>query len=335
MSPKHVRKNTAQYWKLKYEAAESMLKETHETSLNLEEIPGFLKVNKVKPKPSSVNHRVTQVHGSMEGKNVLKLVQDIKEQKEQKEKAKDERTEKKQMQKEAFYRCKERCVCEGVCEARGLKQCSSCHNILKSVCTKAGCRDEGGQRPMMILTAGSACSSRTRLEERFDESEDDEDIEMDYESEVDDESDMTVDESESEEGEEAAIEAMKRTWEYLSPPSKKDVIIGKWFAVSYTGKRREILYIAKLVQRFLEDKDGRVQSLTMRCLKLKVGSGTIVEDTPSHLPPDETEFMLHDVLAGPIDVIPLKGSVKFDVPAYQQIVSAFEHLKKIDREKLC
>ena len=44
------------------------------------------------------------------------------------------------------------------------------------------------------------------------------------------------------------------------------------------------------MNRFLVDEDGYIDTLCMRCLKPKVGSGTILEDTPTHLPPDEHLF---------------------------------------------
>ena len=75
------RKNSAEYWKAKFEASQDLIKELSEKSIQLEEIPGLLTVQKVKPKLSKTTTRVTQVHGSMKGKNVLELVQSIKEKK--------------------------------------------------------------------------------------------------------------------------------------------------------------------------------------------------------------------------------------------------------------
>ena len=46
----------------------------------------------------------------------------------------------------------------------------------------------------------------------------------------------------------------------------------------------------------------------MKCLKPKVGSGTVLEDTPAHLPPDESYFNLSDVIAGPLEVITIINS---------------------------
>ena len=131
MSPKHVRKNTAEYWKLKFEMAQEIIKNSHEKSLKLNEIPGFLKIDRVKPKISSRNHRVTQVHGSVEGKDVLSLVETIKYQKAKKEQAKADKLEEKRKNTELFLKCKDSCRCaKKPCAAAGLKQCTSCHNVL-------------------------------------------------------------------------------------------------------------------------------------------------------------------------------------------------------------
>ena len=72
----------------------------------------------------------------------------------------------------------------------------------------------------------------------------------------------------------------------------------------------------------------------MRCLKPKVGSGNVLNDTPAYLPPDESHFSLCDVVAGLLDVIPLKGSIKFNVPKYQEVAIAFVLLRKLDRQSL-
>ena len=89
------------------------------------------------------------------------------------------------------------------------------------------------------------------------------------------------------------------------------------------------------MNRFLVDEDGDIDTLCiMRCLKPQVGSDTILEDTPTHLPPDEHLFELQDILAGPLDVIPLKGSVKFDVPMYSEIAAKFEIMCRLDRKSL-
>jgi len=327
MSPKHVRKNTAEYWKLKYEISQQIIRETQAKSIALEEIPGFLKIDQVKPKSTTTNTRVTQVHGSLEGKDVMNLVKSIKDEKNKKQEAAEERDAKKQGEKDAFFRCKEKCICgETKCFASGLKECPSCHNILKSVCSKYGCRING-EKPEMITAAVK--TSRSARTIKFDSDSSAEESEH----ETSDESDLEGESSEDED-ELDIIESMKKTWRLVSPPNTEQSIHGKWFAVSYTGKRNEVLYIAKLLQRFLVDEGGPVDSLLMRCLKPKVRSGTILEDTPSHLPPDESHFKLNDIIAGPIEVNPLRGSIKFSVPKYEEIVNRFQFLSKLDRKSL-
>ena len=50
--------------------------------------------------------------------------------------------------------------------ATGLKRCSSCHNVQKSNCTKAGCRGESGEKPKMecviVPTTSSAKTTAKR-----------------------------------------------------------------------------------------------------------------------------------------------------------------------------
>ena len=54
----------------------------------------------------------------------------------------------------------------------------------------------------------------------------------------------------------------------------------------------------------------------MVCLKLKVGSGTILEDRVP-LDPDTQMFPFSDINAGPLDVIPKKSF--FDLSKYKWI----------------
>lgn len=50
VSPKQTRKNSAAYWKHKFEQSQAMIREMSERSINLEEVPGFMTIQKVKPK---------------------------------------------------------------------------------------------------------------------------------------------------------------------------------------------------------------------------------------------------------------------------------------------
>ena len=97
---------------------------------------------------------MTQVCGSMEGKKVLELTEQIKKQKADKDQARTLAQDKKRAELEAFFKCKDQCVClkpSGKCNATKLKECTVCHNILHSVCSKASCKGEDSKEPDMVI----------------------------------------------------------------------------------------------------------------------------------------------------------------------------------------
>ena len=104
-------------------------------------------------------------------------------------------------------------------------------------------------------------------------------------------------------------------------------MVNKWFAVVYKGKRKKTLFIAKLLNRFLEDKNNPVDEFAMRCLKPKFDTGNVLEDMPKHLPPEDGNFKLWQFIAHPLEVIP-KGSSHFVVPDYQSVLCNFRLLQK-------
>ena len=66
----------------------------------------------------------------------------------------------------------------------------------------------------------------------------------------------------------------------------------------WTREKEDFVH-PKLLNRFLHDKDGPVQSFRIKCLKPKCGSDNVLEDTPKHLPDDIDNFCLSDIIAGP------------------------------------
>ena len=213
------RKNSAAYWKAKFEKFQQLIKELSEKSLRLEEIPGFLTIQKVKPKLSKATTRVTQVNGSMNAKNVLELVKSIKDKKEQQCKEKEESKSKKESEKETFYQCKKQYVCNKcVCQASKLLECPSCHNVQRSVCSKSACKVDG-KKPTMILPA-AAVEQKKVSKRSLDNEESDEGTD-----EIDDDSDTELCElveSESSEDDmhdpvEDAKQELLTTWKRLSP----------------------------------------------------------------------------------------------------------------------
>ena len=86
------------------------------------------------------------------------------------------------------------------------------------------------------------------------------------------------------------------------------------------------------MKRFLSDEGGDVTDLEIDCLKLNTGSSCILEQTPEHLP-DRYVFSIQDVIAGPLNVEPVKNRC-FKVPDYFKVKSLFSILKDIDREHI-
>lgn len=111
----------------------------------------------------------------------------------------------------------------------------------------------------------------------------------------------------------------------------EEYVSGKWYAVLYSKKQAKQLFVRKIGKCFLLDEDGPVDSVEVCCLKLKVGSGTLLDDTQSHLPADISQFSLADVIYGPLEVVPMRAG-KFDVLQY--VVKHFNYVKKLYRSIL-
>ena len=88
--PLNVRKVTTEYYKYKFEQACAQLVNQSKTSINIREVPGLLKVRKVKPKDLLEKKKI-QVCGSMTGKWLLDTVKEKqkKQQEAKNKKAKD------------------------------------------------------------------------------------------------------------------------------------------------------------------------------------------------------------------------------------------------------
>ena len=68
-------------------------------------------------------------------------------------------------------------------------------------------------------------------------------------------------------------------------------------------EKQEVIH-QSVIETFLLEEDGKVESVEMHCLKPKVGRGTVLEDTPDHLP-DVGIFKIYKIIAGPLKVVPL------------------------------
>ena len=199
----------------------------------------------------------------------------MKKQKEDQILAKEERLEKKREERELFFRCKEQCVCtKAKCDASGLKECSICHNILKSTCGKAACKTDG--KPLKTILPASSCKQNIKRKFDWDDKSDNEYTSADDMDVEDDsfETDKEIDDEKTDD-EETNVDMeniLRETWQAFSPPTEKVNVVGNWCAVIYKGKRAVTLFIAKTNKRFLKDENGTVDKLLM--------TGNILEETP-------------------------------------------------------
>ena len=85
------------------------------------------------------------------------------------------------------------------------------------------------------------------------------------------------------------------------------------------------LYVAKILRRFLIDANGPADSILMRYLEPIAGSDTRLQSTPEHLPPIDAHFKVEDIIAGPLEVIPVgRSSELYEVPKYNELKNLSE-----------
>ena len=155
---------------------------------------------------------------------------------------------------------------------------------------------------------------------RYDDTKDDE---MSCVEEPDDDAEMSDEDTETDS---LLAQKLHKVWKSQSPPNHKETLLRSWYVIY--EQRKKILFITKLLNRFLHDKAGPVQSFQMKCFKPKCGSGNILKNTPQHLPDYVDNFYLSDIIAGPLTVIP-KGSQNFEILNYEQVVELFNQARLI------
>ena len=81
-------------------------------------------------------------------------------------------------------------------------------------------------------------------------------------------------------------------------------------------KKYSKLFVDRQLTWFLDDKNGKVEAIEMICLKPKVGTGTILEDTTDPLP-NIRMFKVCDAIAA--------------LFKFQSIVDHFQEISKLDK----
>ena len=170
-------------------------------------------------------------------------------------------------------------------------------------------------------------------EEEFAISEEEIDIAAEeMEQEYLEENSEEEEENDADDGDNELERGLKIVWEKLSPPNLEKNIQNEWYGGIYKENKKEYLYIGKAIQRFLEDVDGPVTGIMLDCLKLKVGSGTVLESYGEGNR-DVGFFSIYDIIAGPVTVELLKGC-QWNVPDYNILKEKFIKVKSINRQEL-
>ena len=133
--------------------------------------------------------------------------------------------------------------------------------------------------------------------------------------------------------------SLQSLWKSISPPTKEEDILQQWYGCIYQeynktkGSKKQAVFVAKATRRFLSDENGKAYALEMESLKPKIGSGTILQSVPQHQGRDISVYPLHNIIAGPLEVIPMKNN-KWNIPAYESVKEVFSKCEQIDRENI-
>ena len=256
-SPEGLRKDSNEYLKEKCKLYREKLKEQSETPISPDEIPGFLKVDKIKVPATKKAVRLTQITGSMEGSKILELREQAELALKEKEKVKERKKQDKKGQCESFLKCKVTCICDSIlCDATGLKQCIVCQDVMKSQCTKSKCKVNGIKLRMIMChfdiekklqgssKRQSSLKRKLTIENEETESESDSLSDLDISSDGSD--DDLLDDCDNDginDGQDSSSEQL-----YGEELSHKKVKEGMWVVVEYEGKS----FWAKFNQNFLK-----------------------------------------------------------------------------------
>ena len=77
----------------------------------------------------------------------------------------------------------------------------------------------------------------------------------------------------------------------------------------------------------------KIEYLQIDCLKCHIGSGTVLESIPEHLPRDFYLCPAHDIISGLRKMIPLRNN-RWNVIDYEKVKEMFSKIVSIDRKKL-
>ena len=92
------------------------------------------------------------------------------------------------------------------------------------------------------------------------------------------------------------------------------------------------MYLGRAIQRFLVYENGKIEYLQNNCLKRHIGSGTVLESIPEHLPHNIYLCPAHDI-NGLLKMIPLCNN-GWNVIDCEKVKEMFSKIVSIDRKEL-
>ena len=150
---------------------------------------------------------------------------------------------------------------------------------------------------------------------------------------LEDSTEEEVEESDDEMNGSNLEEFLLNLWKSLSPPTEESDIKSKWYAFIFEQYKKKYLYVEKAIQHFLVDENGKIEYLQIDCLKRHIGSGTVLESIPEHLPHDIYLCPANDIINGPLKMIPLRNN-RWNVIDYKKIKEMFLKIVSIDCKEL-
>ena len=178
-------------------------------------------------------------------------------------------------------------------------------------------------------------NKKIRKELTFSESESGESMEKnDISLHLEDSTEEEVEESNDEMNEINLEEFLLNLWKSLSLPIEESDTKSKWYAFIFEQYKKKYLYVGRAIQHFVVDENGKIEYLQIDFLKHHIGSGTVLESIPEHLPCDIYLCPAHDIINGPLKMIPLRNN-RWNVIDYEKVKEMFSKIVSINHKELC
>ena len=117
----------------------------------------------------------------------------------------------------------------------------------------------------------------------------------------------------------------------VSIPTREEDLVGKWIAAIYETKTTSILYVGKMMRRFLKEKDGQTESMELDCLVPAYRKDTkVLSEVSEKFDRDVSIFQAENIIAGPLHAVYL-GMANWSFADYPLINKLYSMVSKINR----